>query len=190
MFPVETFRATIEKFVAILARNHIRFHLTGGITSAAYGEPRLTQDVDFVVDPRGLSARLNDVVLALKSSDFMFHEFALRSAVQERGMFQLLDTQEVLKLDIYARELIKGELDRSQGLEVFDGLVLPVVSRADAAASKLVWISYGSHKSRRDLRHIFRTSDAVTQQTICDLAGALQLHSLLNQVLAESDEFN
>ena len=70
-------------------------------------------------------------------------------------MFQLLDNVEALKLDIYPRELIAGELDRSCLVEVFAGVEFPVASRADVA-SKLVWISKGSHKSRRDLRQIYR----------------------------------
>ncbi len=188
MFAVEVFRATLEKFVAILSRNEIRFHLTGGITSAAYGEPRMTQDVDLVVDPQQFARRLEDVILALRSSDFMFDEFSVRSAVAQGGMFQLFDLREALKLDIYPRELIHGELGRSDTREVFAGLRLPIASRADAAASKLVWISKGSHKSRRDLRQIFRTSDSATQLAIRDLADGLQLQSLLHKVLAESDE--
>lgn len=190
MFPVEVFRATTEKFVAILRQHQIRFHLTGGITGVAYGEPRMTQDLDFVVDPRGLAHHLDKVVLGLKSSGFMFNEPSLRTAIRDGGMFQLLDMQEALKLDIYPRELILGELDRSETLEVFEGLSLPIVSRADAAASKLVWISKGSHKSRRDLRYIFRASDATTQHAIRELAADLQLQPLLNEVLAESDELS
>jgi len=46
VFPIETFRATLEKAIAILERHKVRFHLTGGVTSVAYGEPRLTQDID------------------------------------------------------------------------------------------------------------------------------------------------
>jgi hypothetical protein len=34
------------------------------------------------------------------------------------------------------------------------GLTLPVASRPDLVLSKLIWISKGSHKSRRDLRQI------------------------------------
>ena len=34
-------------------------------------------------------------------------------------MFQLLDEREVLKLDVYPRELIEGELSRSETLEIF-----------------------------------------------------------------------
>lgn len=32
-------------------------------------------------------------------------------AVDQKQMFQLLDSQEALKLDVYPRELIPGELD-------------------------------------------------------------------------------
>lgn len=52
MFPVEAFRNTLVKAVAILERYSIRFHLTGGITSVLYGEPRMTQDIDIVIDNR------------------------------------------------------------------------------------------------------------------------------------------
>lgn len=65
---------------------------------------------------------------------------------------------------------------------------MPVVSRADAAAAKLIWISKGSHKSRRDLRQIYRNSSAPDCQRIRDLAQQLQLERLLVEVLVESDE--
>ncbi len=46
MFPVEVFERTIGKFVKIASAIGIPFHLTGGSISSAYGEPRLTQDID------------------------------------------------------------------------------------------------------------------------------------------------
>ncbi|MEO1984392.1 MAG: hypothetical protein ABGZ24_28070, partial [Fuerstiella sp.] len=50
MFPIDVFRDTVCKLVEILHQHQISFHLTGGITSIAFGEPRLTQDVDIVID--------------------------------------------------------------------------------------------------------------------------------------------
>ncbi len=41
MFPIESFRKTLLKVVEILQPLQIPFHLTGGVTSVAYGEPRL-----------------------------------------------------------------------------------------------------------------------------------------------------
>ena len=188
MFPVEVFQKTLQKLTAILQYHQIRFHLTGGITSIAYAEPRMTQDIDLVVDPDQLGAHLDKVIRALETSGFLFDETALRSAVSDAGMFQLLDATEALKLDVYPREMIPGELDRSGMLEIFEGIELPVVSRFDAAASKLIWISKGSHKSRRDLRHIFRTSEPFVQQAIREFAASCRLLTLFEEVLNESDE--
>ena len=50
MFPVEAFRDTLRKAVALFERHAIRFHLTGGLTSVLYGEPRMTQDIDIVIE--------------------------------------------------------------------------------------------------------------------------------------------
>ncbi len=188
MFPVEAFERTILKFVAIAEAIDLRFHLTGGSISSAYGEPRLTQDIDIVVAPEIAKRRVDDLVRHLASSDFLFTEVAVRQAIQVGDLFQLLDKSESLKLDIYPRELIPGELQRSQTLELFEGIFLPVVSRTDAALSKLIWISKGSHRSRRDLRSIFLGCDERQQIQVRSEASNLGLITLLDDVLAEIDE--
>lgn len=103
-------------------------------------------------------------------------------------MFQALDLAESLKVDLYPRQLIPGELDRSVKLEVFEGVMLPVASRADTLLAKLVWVSKGSHKSRRDLRQIMRGASAAEREAVVRHAEASGLGSLLDEVLAEPDE--
>ena len=53
-----------------------------------------------------------------------------------------------------------------------------------------IWIDKGSHKSRRDLRQIYRTSSEPDHQLIRKLAAEMNLLSLLNEVLGESEEFS
>jgi len=113
---------------------------------------------------------------------------AIRDAVEARSMFQLFDIAEALKIDIYPREMIPGELDRSTLLEIFEGMWIPVVSRPDAAASKLAWVSKGSHKSRRDLQQIVRQMPPNERDELDRLAGLLALGELLATILAEPDE--
>ncbi len=188
MFPVEAFSKTIGKFVAISDSLELPFHLTGGSISSAYGEPRLTQDIDIVISPDVAKRRVNDLVTELASSDFLFTETAVRPAVESGGLFQLLDKTESLKLDIYPRELIPGELHRSTHIELFEGVVLPVVSRVDAALSKLIWIDKGSQRSRRDFRGIFQNCDPPQQANIREQATGMKLVALLDEVLSEPDE--
>jgi hypothetical protein len=188
VFPVEAFERSIGKFVAIAEAIELPFHLTGGSISSAYGEPRLTQDIDIVVSPEVAKHRVDDLVDQLALSDFLFTESVVRQAVQTGELFQLLDKSESLKLDIYPRELIPGELQRSQTLELFEGVFLPVVSRTDAAISKLIWIDKGSQRSRRDFRSIFSNCDDQQQMDVRGRAAELHLGVLLDEVLGEPDE--
>lgn len=187
MFPAETFRSTMEKLVPLLERLDIRFHLTGGVSTIAYGEPRMTQDVDVVVDPRQMSAHLQHFLESVEQAGFLFEAEAARRAVTDGGMFQLLDLADSLKVDLYPREMIPGELGRSVQAEIFSGMTLPIVSRADAALSKLIWISKGSHKSRGDLRNILQRADTADREFIELHATTFGLGGLLAEVLAERD---
>jgi len=188
MYPTEIFRDTLSRLLGILTQHGVRFHLTGGITSVAYGEPRMTQDIDIVVDNPALARTLETFITAAIEAGFMLDAEAIRDAVEARSMFQLFDIAEALKIDIYPREMIPGELDRSTLLEIFEGMWIPVVSRPDAAASKLAWVSKGSHKSRRDLRQIVRQMPPNERDQLDRLAGLLARGELLATILAEPDE--
>lgn len=188
MFPVEAFQSTLKKFAEVLQQHDIPFHLTGGVTSIAYAEPRMTQDIDIVVDNETLAYELGQVIEAFETSDFLFDENSVRTAVERRKMFQLLDSVESLKLDVYPRELVAGELSRSDRIELFEGVFYPIASRTDTAIAKLLWIDQGSHKSRRDLRLLFRNASKTEQEEIERVAEQHGKTGLLLQVLGESDE--
>lgn len=83
MFPVETFRTTLGKIIRIFSKYKISFHLTGGITSVACGEPGMTQDVDIVVDNKAIATQLNSFLASLRVSDFLFDEAAIRIAIDK-----------------------------------------------------------------------------------------------------------
>lgn len=190
MFPIESFKNSLLKIVEILQRQEIPFHLTGGITGVAYGEPRLTQDIDIVIENAKSLAKLDILIVDLNQSDFVFSVDTIREAVRGKSMFQLFDSVESLKLDIYPREMINGELSRSQKVEIFESVTLPIASRVDAAVSKLIWISKGSHKSRRDFRQIMLQTDDAEYLVVRKMAKGLGLQELLNEVIAESDEIS
>ena len=190
MFPIESFKNSLLKFVEILNRHEIPYHLTGGITGVAYGEPRLTQDIDFVIQNAASVEKLDKLLDELTNSEFVFTEATVVEAVRNRGMFQLFDSVESLKLDVYPREMIEGELSRSQEVEIFESVRLPIASRQDAAISKLIWASKGSHKSRRDFRQIsIRSSEDETKE-VRRMAKELGLDELLDEVIGESDEIS
>jgi hypothetical protein len=188
MFPIEAFRGTVERFIGILKSLKIRHHLTGGVVSVAWGEPRMTQDIDIVIDRVGATANIERLVSEIQSAGYFADEQGIRNAIHGGKPFQLLDQVEVLKLDVYPRELVPGELSRSVLAEVFPGSSIAIVSRPDAALSKLIWIKRGSHKSRHDLRQIVRRLSEEENIFLRSQALQLELTDLLDSVLAESDE--
>ncbi|MFN5300540.1 MAG: hypothetical protein ACK5HA_19880, partial [Planctomycetaceae bacterium] len=60
--------------------------------------------------------------------------------------------------------------------------------RPDLVLSKLIWISKGSHKSRRDLRQIMLRVNTAETATIHFLAEQAGLRVLLDETLSEIDE--
>lgn len=155
-----------------------------------YGEPRMTQDVDLVIDPKAASDHIDAMLLSIASSHFLYDENAIREAVKNGRQFQLLDSIEVLKLDLYPRELIPGELGRSVQHLVFSETALPVVSITDATASKLIWVSKGSHKSRRDVRQLHRKLNPQQVQWLQRFSVEQKLNNLFQDVLKESNEID
>lgn len=123
------FQSTVEKICGIFNRLSIRFHLTGGLTSVIYGDPRLTQDVDFVVDPERVQQIESTLLAALEEERLQISRGMASAAIRNGGMFQALDVEEVIKIDIYVRCLIPGELDRSVEIEIFPNLKLPVAAK-------------------------------------------------------------
>lgn len=186
----EGFEPTLRKLVSLLDRFSVRFHLTGGIASVAYGEPRLTQDIDLVVDAERLIAVETEFLGALSDAGFLFVDATVRRSIASGRMFQLLEPDEVVKVDLYPRCLIPGELERSVHVEVFPGLPLPLVARTDAALSKLIWIDRGSHRSRRDLRSILRGASPDELAVVRRTARGMDLETLLDEVLRETDEID
>jgi hypothetical protein len=185
--PIEIFQSTLLKLVEVLERFRIRYHLTGGITAVAYGEPRMTQDLDLVLAWRAVREHRDAFLDALTASGFLVELPSARQAVDEKRMFQILDLEQALKLDLYPEASIPGELDRSVLAEVLPGIRLPIASRGDAALSKLIWIREGSHKSRDDLRQILRRASSDEVARVRQSAARMDLLDLLDRIVAETD---
>ena len=187
MQPVEVFRPALTKLVGVLRHIGIRFHLTGGITAVAYGEPRMTQDLDLVIDAAATMRHRDELLAALIEAGFYLEQSTARAAIDGKRMFQILDIEEALKLDLYLEHSIPGELDRSVTAEVLPGLALPIAARSDAALSKLIWASKGSHKSRRDLRRILERATSEDTTLVRRGAAERNLLGLLDEILREPD---
>jgi hypothetical protein len=145
---------TISRFFKLLQSLQIKAHITGGLASSYYGEPRYTQDVDVVVDSIQLK-NVFDKFLKLIEGEYLFSKDTIESSLSNGRVFQLIDDRTGFKFDIYPREGVPGELARTIITELFPGKELPLLSVEDAILSKLDWVQRGSKKSSEDILGIF-----------------------------------
>ncbi|MFV0446139.1 MAG: hypothetical protein ACK5Q5_21390, partial [Planctomycetaceae bacterium] len=72
---------------------------------------------------------------------------------------------------------------------VLPGLILPIVARTDLLLSKLIWVSRGSTKSRRDVKELARLLTVDEDRTVRKMVQELGHSTLLDELLAEPNEF-
>ena len=116
----------------------IPYMLTGSMAANYYAVPRMTRDIDLVVE---LSAGDAERVWALFQPDFYVDRDAVCDAVAERGTFNLIHTDLVVKVDFLVRkdsEYRREEFRRRRRITV-DDLHLFVVAPEDLIISKLDW---------------------------------------------------
>ncbi len=84
-----------------LEASHIPYMLTGSLAVNYYAEPRMTRDIDLVIDvqPGGLAP-----LLAAFQEDYYLSHEAVEEAVRQRSMFNLIHHESLIKVDFVVRK--------------------------------------------------------------------------------------
>lgn len=134
----------------------IPYMITGSIASGHYGQPRMTRDIDMVVQLEPADAPRLAAVLG---DEFAADADALRAAMARRSMFNLIHREAVVKVDLVMRKDTAyriEEFERRRLVHV-DGHPLWMVSPEDLILSKLVWAKDSrSELQLRDVRSVLR----------------------------------
>jgi hypothetical protein len=178
-------KLTIADVTSILLARKFEFHLTGGLASSFYGEPRFTQDIDIVIRV-AVGDSLTQLIQDL-SRKFIVDRNAIEDAVRHNSIFQALHEETLIKVDFHVGEAIRGELGRSKREEILTGIVVPLVSKEDAILSKLIWVSKGSNKSRHDVKMMLKRRGEIDFAYLNDRAAELEVENILKELRAELD---
>ena len=138
-----------------MERAQVPYFLGGSLASSLQGEPRATNDIDFVVDLR--AAQVQPLMDAL-GPDFDVDEEALREAVSRRSSWNIFHVPSVIKVDLFM--LRPGPFDEMEFARrrriVFppDGRGLYIKSPEDSVLRKLLWFRDGGEASSSQWRDI------------------------------------
>lgn len=140
-----------------LDRHGIAFMLTGSMAMNAYAEPRMTRDVDVVVQ---LGPEDTHRIVAAFSPDYYVDAEIAERALRNEGMFDVIHLEWVFKVDCIVQKSTpyrKEEFARRKRLSV-GGHETWVVSKEDLILSKLCWgNSSRSEYQARDIANLLRT---------------------------------
>jgi hypothetical protein len=147
----------LSKVVQALDGSGCAYMLTGSFASSMQGEPRLSHDIDLVVDltPQALP----ELLKRFPSPDFYLDEQSIREAISARTMFSLLHVSEGDKVDFWLLTDDPFDVARfaRRQSEAALGLRLFVSSPEDTILMKLRWakLSGGSEKHLYDALRVY-----------------------------------
>ena len=165
-----------------LEKAGIEYMMTGSMAMAIYSTPRMTRDIDIIIQ---VSSEDVGRIVALFRDDFYIDEESVRNAVRDRGMFNIIHNDSVIKVDFIIRkdeEYRIEEFSRRQ-LVTIEGIPISVVSPEDLVLSKLMWVKQsGSELQFRDVRHMMMTLRKIDRNYLERWSQILGLEDLLRKV--------
>ncbi len=171
----------IKDVASRLAGAGIEYMMTGSMAMAVYSIPRMTRDIDIVIH---VSPADVGMLVDLFCEDCYVDEDSVRQAVEQKGMFNIIHNESIIKVDFIVRkdgEYRKLELSRRQQIEI-DGVQVAIVAPEDLILSKLVWAKEsGSEIQLRDVRQLLVGAQGLDVAYLDRWAGELGVEGLLKE---------
>jgi len=138
----------------------IQYILTGSVASMAYGEPRLTNDIDVVADIR--EEHIEGLKRCFREDEFYLSEEAVREAVRRGRQFNIIHLSSGLKVDVIIRKkdaFDNSRFSRFKRLGVTEDTEANFAAPEDVIIKKMEFYKEGaSEKHLRDITGILKVS--------------------------------
>jgi hypothetical protein len=166
---------------------HIPYMVSGSLALGYYAQPRMTRDIDIVVevDCHG-AGRLIDAFQA----GFYCDADSVMRAVQSQRMVNVIHLESAFKIDFVIRKATpyRQEEFRRRRLVRVDGFDVWMVSPEDLLLSKLVWAAAGdSDRQRRDAASIVATKPGLDWDYLRTWAAELGVDQVLARCQGASE---
>jgi hypothetical protein len=153
------------------------YMVTGSTALNYYAVPRMTRDIDVVVE---LDAAKGEKLSDVLSSEFYIDRDAIRRAIAERRIVNAIHLERVVKVDLIVlkdTDFARHEFARRVRVESLNGLWL--VSAEDLVLSKLLWAQQtGSELQLRDVREMAQVVANLDRRYIATWASLLGVSEL------------
>ena len=177
--------------IRVLEESGITYMVVGSFSSSSYGEPRLTQDIDIVVQLA--DEQMDRLCAAFPQGEFYVSPEEVSRAVRDEDQFNVIHPASGTKVDfIIARTDPWGreQLRRRRRVLLFPDLEGYVASPDDTIIGKMLsYLEGGSEKHLRDITGILKVSaDELDWNYIARWADELGLSEIWQAVLKRTVE--
>lgn len=171
----------VKLIAARLDSAGIKYMLTGSNALAVYSTPRMTRDIDLVVE-----IDISDIntIIRLFSEDCYVETNTVKQAILDQGMFNIVHKEWVLKADFIVR---KNEVYREaefarKRIVTIDGATISIVAPEDLVLSKLVWAKQSeSTLQLKDVKQLLQELTDVDWNYLTTWAATLGIADLLRK---------
>ncbi len=166
MGPFELLQKVVEVFEGL----QIQYLVTGAIASIAYGEPRLTNDIDIVAVIK--ENHIPGILKAFPMPEFYLNEEAIKESIQHKGQFNIIHPSSGLKVDIIIGkddEFDRSRFSRIHRIQISESYHVNFASPEDVIIKKMEYYKKGgSEKHLRDITGIMKVSSKEIDFTYID----------------------
>ena len=176
----------LRQVLGELERLNIPYMVVGSLASAAYGEPRMTQDIDVVVDLK--EEHIPGLCRAFAADEFYLSQQAALEAVRRKGQFNIIHAASGNKVDLMivpAGAWGRAEISRRQRTRILPDLEGYCARPEDVILGKLRYYREGgSEKHLRDIAGILKVSgEAVDRAYVTQWAEEMGLSEIWQGIL-------
>lgn len=181
----------LQKIVAVFEKLKIPYLVTGSVASMAYGEPRLTNDIDIVAEIK--EQHIRDLLLEFPIDEFFVTAEMIKEAIRGPGQFNIIHPASGLKVDVIIKQgtpFDNSRFRRIQRIYPSDSYQADFASPEDVIIKKMEYYKEGgSEKHLRDIAGILKISgEAVDRNYISGWVERLGLTEIWDAILKRIEE--
>lgn len=144
----------VKLIAARLETARIPYMMTGSMAMAIYSVPRMTRDIDLVIE---IEPEKTNEIVKLFNSDCYVDSESVRQAVRNRSMFNIIHNDWIVKADFIIKKnesYHKTEFLRKRQIEI-EKQNIWVAAPEDLIISKLIWSRDSESETQlRDVRQL------------------------------------
>ena len=172
----------LKSVTARLDAAGIPYMITGSMAGNFYATPRMTRDIDMVIELSGKDAGR---VVGLFQHEYYIDRDMVQQAVRNQSMFNMIHNTLVVKVDCVVRketEYHREEFARRRAVSIADQAVF-IVSPEDLILSKLDWAKESrSQMQLDDVRNLLRSVQGLDTGYLNRWVDRLGLTALYKEV--------